>query len=132
MAKKKIFISYDYDNDRNYKNLLLAWDANSDFDFSFSDQSADVGIDSDDAVAIKRAISAKINNATYFLCLVGTKTYLSDWVDWEINKAVELNKKLVAVKIDKDNVSPSAILGVGATWALSFTFDAIKKAIDDA
>jgi hypothetical protein len=26
MAKKKVFISYDYDNDKHYKNLLLAWD----------------------------------------------------------------------------------------------------------
>ena len=42
MAKRKIFISYDYDNDRNYKNMLLAWDKNQEFDFGFSDQSADI------------------------------------------------------------------------------------------
>ena len=53
MAKKKVFISYDYDNDKHYKNLLLAWDKNSDFDFGFSDQSADVSIDSTNAAAIK-------------------------------------------------------------------------------
>ena len=63
MAKKSIFISYDYDNDRAYKNLLLAWDKNSDFDFGFNDQSADVSIDSTDASVIKRAISAKINGS---------------------------------------------------------------------
>lgn len=63
MAKRKIFISYDYDIDRNYKNMLLAWDKNQDFDFGFSDQSADVSIDSNDAAAIKRTISAKINEA---------------------------------------------------------------------
>lgn len=67
MAKKKIFISYDYDNDKNYKNLLKAWDANGTFDLSFHDHSADVSIDSKNAAAIKRAISAKINSATYFL-----------------------------------------------------------------
>ena len=132
MAKKKVFISYDYDNDRNYKNLLLAWDANDEFDFSLYDQSIDVSVDSDDAYVIKRVISARINSSTYFLCIIGEKTYLSDWVNWEINKAVELNKKIVAVKIDSDNTSPSAILGIGATWAMSFTFDSIKKAIDNA
>ena len=73
MAKKTIFISYDYDNDRNYKNMLLAWDANKEFDFGFTDHSVDVSIDSTDAAAIKRAISAKINNATYFLCIVGKR-----------------------------------------------------------
>ena len=83
MVKKTIFISYDYDNDRKYKNMLLAWDKNTEFDFGFRDQSADVSIQSLDAAAIKRAISAKINVATYFLCLVGSKTSKSDWVGCE-------------------------------------------------
>ncbi len=132
MAKKKIFVSYDYDNDKHYKNLLRAWDKNSDFDFGFSDQSADVSINSTDAVAIKRAISAKINNATFFLCIVGKKTHQSDWVAWEIEKAVELKKKIVAVKTDQSNNTPSGLYGVGASWAMSFTFDSIKQAIDNA
>jgi len=132
MSKKKIFISYDYDNDKRDKNLLLAWDKNSAFDFSFDDHSADVSIDSKDADAIKRAISAKINSATYFLCIIGENTHKSKWVKWEISKAVALEKKLVAVKKDSTNTSPDEILGVGASWAMSFTFDSITKAIDDA
>ncbi len=129
MAKPKIFISYDYDNDRHYKNMLLAWDKNDEFDFAFSDHSADVSIQSTNADAIKRAISAKINSATHFLCIVGAKTSKSAWVTWEINKAKELKKKLVAVKTASNNTSPSGLLTAGASWAMSFTFDAIKKAI---
>ena len=132
MAKKKIFVSYDYDNDRHYKYLLLAWDQNSEFDFAMSDQSADVSIRSYDAAAIKRAISAKINAATRLLCVVGSGTHRSDWVAWEIEKAKELGKKLVAVKISYSHTTPSGLLGSGATWAMSFTFDAIKKAVDDS
>lgn len=131
MAKKKIFVSYDYDNDKDYKNMLLAWDKNSEFDFGFSDESADVSIQSTDAAVIKRAISAKINAATYFLCLVGKKTSKSRWVAWEIDKAKELKKKIVAVKISSGNTTPNELLGAGASWAMSFTFDAIKKAIED-
>jgi hypothetical protein len=132
MATKKVFVSYDYDNDKHYKNLLLAWDANRDFDFYLNDQSVDVSVDSTDAGAIKRVISSKINESTYFLCLIGKKTSKGQWVTWEINKAVELKKKIVAVKTESANETPSAILGVGATWALSFRFDSIKKAIDEA
>ena len=132
MAKKKIFVGYDYDNDRHYKNLLLAWDRNREFDFGFSDQSADVSIQSTNVAAIKRAISAKINAATYFLCLVGEKTYKSCWVAWEIGKAKELRKRLVVVKISSRNVTPNGLLGAGASWAMSFTFNAIKDAIEDA
>lgn len=36
MAKKKIFINFDYTNDHSYKDLLLAWDKNQDVDFSFN------------------------------------------------------------------------------------------------
>ena len=68
-------MSYHYHSDKHYKNLLKAWDANGTFDFNFHDHSADVSINSTNATAIKRAISAKINNATYFLCLVGEKTH---------------------------------------------------------
>ncbi|XJZ27281.1 TIR domain-containing protein [Bacillota bacterium Lsc_1132] len=132
MAKKKVFISYSYNEDKHYKNLLLAWDANSDFDFSFNDQSVDVSVDSTDAAAIKRVISNKINNSTYFLCIIGENTHKKDWVKWEINKAVELNKKIIAVKTKSTNESPSEILGIGASWAMSFTFDSISNAINNA
>lgn len=132
MAKPKIFISYDYDNDKHYKNMLVAWDKNDEFDFAFSDHSADVSIQSTNADAIKRAISAKINSATHFLCIVGAKTSKSGWVVWEIDKAKELKKKLVAVKTASDNPTPSGLLNSGASWAMSFTFDAIKKAVDGA
>lgn len=132
MAKKKLFISYDYDNDRHYKNLLLTWDANREFDFGFSDQSADVLIDSTNATAIKRAISAKINDATYFLCIVGKKTHTSKWVVWEIGKAVELKKRIVVVKTDSQNPTPAGLLSVGAKFAMSFTFESIQKAVEGA
>lgn len=127
---KKIFISYDYDSDKHYKNLLKAWDENGTFYFNFHDQSADVSINSTNAAAIKRAISAKISNATYFLCLVGEKTYNSSWVKWEIDKAVELNRRIVAVKIKNTNTTPNELLGVGAKWAMSFTEDEITNAVN--
>ncbi len=33
--KKKVFVSFDYDNDKQYKFLLQAWDANPNFNFVF-------------------------------------------------------------------------------------------------
>ena len=116
-----------------YKNLLLAWSANDLFaDFYINDQSVTEPVDSDRAAPIKRAISAKISAATGLLCIVGKKTYTSRWVAWEINKAVELHKMIIAVKVEKDCTTPDTLYGVGATWALSFNFAAIKKAIEDA
>jgi hypothetical protein len=129
--KKRVFISYDYDNDKHYKNLLLAWDANKQFDFYISDYSADVSINSKDATAIKSVLSRYINQGTIFLVILGKKTHKSAWVNWEINKALELGKKIVAVKTERENISPYELMGVGANWAMTFTYDAISRAINN-
>jgi hypothetical protein len=41
MAKKRVFISYDYKNDKNYRDLALAWDKNANHDFNFYDMSVE-------------------------------------------------------------------------------------------
>lgn len=52
------------------------------------------------------------------------------WMAWEIRKAIELKKKLVAAKTDSTNNSPTAMQGVGASWSTIFNFDSIKKALN--
>ncbi|GMG78149.1 TIR domain-containing protein [Bacillus safensis] len=132
---KKIFISYDYDNDKTYKNMLVAWSKNNTPNFKdiqFEDGSTDVSVNSTDTGAIRRAISRRMNTCGYFLLLVGEDTHKSSWCDWEIDKAKELGMKLVAVKINNSNTSSIGILNSKAKWAKSFTKEAIKKAIDEA
>ena len=130
MAKNRVFVSYDYDNDKTSKDRLLRWDVDKEFDFSSYDQSLDLPVDSNDAVAIKEILSARIGSSSHFLCIVGKQTYRSGWAAWETQTAVELKKKLVAVKTDSINNSPSALQIAGASWSMLFTFDSIKRAID--
>lgn len=141
MAKKKVFVSFDYENDNYYKFLLEAWDANPEFDFYFSDLSSKE-IKSNDIPTIKRALTAKINQANYTLVIVGkyANTQHEDykeigyknWINFEIAKSKSNKNKLVAIKIDKEFTSPDELKGVGAEWAMSFTKDAIIKAIEAA
>ncbi len=132
MAKKTVFISYDYDNDAYYKNLLLAWDANKQFDFELYDGSLKTSINSTNAAYIKSKIKPLIKKSTHLLCLIGKEGGTNEWINWEVQTAVDELKKLVAVKIDRSYASPPAIYNNGASWANSYTFDAIKKALDDA
>ena len=83
MAKPKVFISFDYDNDKHYKNLLVAWNENKNFDLSFYDGSVTVPVNSEAAGPIRRVIAQRIKACPRFLCLVGSKTSQSDWVAWE-------------------------------------------------
>jgi len=140
MAKKKVCISFDYENDRNYKNLLAAWDANSNFEFSFNDLTP-TEINSNDYSRVKAVITQRISSATYLLVIVGEhandvhprRVEIGDrnWLNWEINKAKELGKKVVAVKLNKSYESPTALLNSGASWAMSFTKDSIIKALNE-
>ena len=129
MAKNRVFIGYDYDNDKAAKDRLLGWDTNNEFCFSSYDRSFDVAVDSDEAVATKQDVAARIGDSIHFLRIVGKETYRSGWMAWEIRKAVELKKKLLAAKTDSTNNSPTAMQRVGASWITTFNFDSIKKAV---
>ncbi|CAN5875382.1 hypothetical protein BH11BAC7_BH11BAC7_11850 [soil metagenome] len=131
-ARRKVFISYNFDQDRHYKNLLLAWDSNGSFDFHMRDYSADVSIASTEGSVIRRVIAAKINKGNYFVVLVGKETWKCEWVKWEIAKAKELKKKIVAVKIDRCNEAPGELYGAGVAWVYSFKLKSINNAIKKA
>jgi hypothetical protein len=131
MAKTKVFVSYDHSEDANYKRLLQAWDANPDFDFEFDSRGPNVPINSVDAGVIKTNLTKMLKSATHLLVIVGSKSYTSDWMTWEIARAKEpdIRLKLAAVKIEKANVTPSGLLNVGTSWATSFTRDRIVEAL---
>jgi len=121
--------------------MLEAWDANPDFDFYFSDKSSQE-INSESVSVVKQVLSAKINQATYTLVIVGAEANhqhkdhkeigYKNWQNYEIAKSKEHGNKLVGVKIDKSYTSPDELLNSGASWAMSFTKDAVVKALNDA
>ena len=82
MAKNRVFIGYDYDNDKAAKDRLLGWDTNNEFCFSSYDRSFDVAVDSDEAVATKQDVAARIGDSIHFLCIVGkeTPTAVAGWL----------------------------------------------------
>ena len=140
MAKKKVFVSFDYTNDKMYKFLLDAWDANKNLDFVFNDCSADE-IQSNYIPAIKAGLTRRINSSNYTLVLIGKeankvhKDHVSigyrNWINFEIAQSKANNNKIVAVKLDSSYESPVEVLGIGAKWAMSFNQDSIIKALNE-
>ena len=138
---KKVFVSFDYDKDRNYKFLLNAWDKNDKFNFSFADHSSQE-IDSDEVARVKAALTRKINSADVTLVIVGKDANkkhpdseeigYKNWINFEVAKSIDADNSLVAVKIDSNYTSPDELLGSGASWAMSFTEENIINALDKA
>jgi hypothetical protein len=108
---KKVFVSYDHSEDVHYKDLLRAWDANTDFDFEFDLRSPNVAIDSSDASVVQGALTKKMKESDYILVIVGEKSHTSKWMKWEINRAQEGDTKLkfAAVRIGTSNVYPASL-----------------------
>lgn len=141
MAKIKIFISFDYTNDHHYKDLLQAWNSNDNFEFSFDNRTPSE-INSNRIPTIKASLTTKISQADITLVIVGSECNklhkdhvligYRNWQIFEISKSKELRKKIVAVKLNIYNDSPSELLGCGVSWALSFSYNAIKRAIENA
>lgn len=140
MAKKKVFISFDYTNDKQYKYLLDAWDSNKNMEFVFNDCSSGE-IQSNNIATVKAALTRRINTTTYTLVIIGAeankrhKDYKAigykNWINFEIAKSKENDNKLVAVKINKSYESPDELIGVNAKWAMSFSQEAIIKALSE-
>lgn len=139
--RKQIFISFDYDHDRHYRYLLTAQSKNQMFDIDFYDHTPGE-IQTNDIGRIKAALTQKIRQASYTLVIVGKHANAfhrhwmqigtRNWQWWEIEKSIELGRRLIAVKIDRSNDAPEPLYSQGATWAHSFNVEAIAKAIDEA
>jgi hypothetical protein len=134
MAKAKVFVSYDHSEDKHYKYLLQAWDANPDFDFEFDSRGPNVAINSTDAAVIKTRLATLMKEATHLLVIVGEKSATSEWMTWEIERAKkdDIKLKLAAIKLAKANITPPGLLNVGTAWATSFERDRIVEALKAA
>lgn len=137
----KIFVSFDFDHDRQNKYTLNMWDGNDNIDFEFNDGSTRE-IQSWDISRVKAAITTKIRQSDAILVLIGEyadschkdrmEIGYRNWQYFEIAKALEAGKKIIAVKLEKGNKTPNLLYGVGASWAMSFSLDSIKAAIHRA
>src|SRR5690606_16991256 len=69
-VRKRVFISFDYDHDRNYRYLLSALCANPRSDLDFDDLTPEE-IDTSDVGRVKAVLTRKIRDATHTLVIVG-------------------------------------------------------------
>lgn len=137
----KICISFDWHNDRNYRNLLSAWLANPKNPIDFQDLTPGA-IDTSDVGWVKAVLNTQIRAATHTLVLVGAyantthrdsvKIGTRNWIWWEIEQSKVERKRLIAVKLKNDNPTPDPLYNSSAKWAMSFTQDAIIKAINES
>ena len=139
-SKKKVFVSFDYDHDRHYKYLLQAWDANPDFDFVFKDQTPGE-INTYDIGRIKAALTAKINDATHTLFIVGAYANQQhkdhrligfiNWMNFEAYQSIQNGNYLAVVKLEKSYSIPQE-LKAKYWWIAGFSEKNVIQVLNDS
>jgi hypothetical protein len=122
MAKKKVFVSFDYDNDKTLKDFIIGQAKNSDSPFEVSDNSLkEAKPEKDWFEHAKRAIG----RADVFIIMLGPKTRNASGVLKELKAAVEKNKPKFQIIGYRDGSSDWAVPGGGRTY--SWNWENLKK-----
>ncbi len=95
-GRKNVFISFAYE-DVDEVNLLRAHAKNEKSDIEFNDRSVQEPYESDRADYIRSRLGDRINQASTVVVYLSDHTARSSWVRWEVEKAIELSKRVVAV-----------------------------------
>lgn len=138
MYKTKIFVSFDFEKDRHYKYTLDMWNCNPSFEFTCDDRSARE-IQTSSISIVKNVLSRKINEASTVVVIIGEDANklhrdwreigYRNWQNFEIAKAKQLGKKLIAVQLNSHYQYPEELQNANAIRVYSFTQSAILKAI---
>lgn len=121
MAKKKVFVSFDFDNDEILKTFLIGQSKLPDSPFEISDVSLKEAAPEKDWVDKAKA---KIKTADVVIVIVGPSTYKAPGVLKEVKMANNLGKKIIQIIGYKDG-NYTRVEGAGLLYA--WNWENLKK-----
>jgi hypothetical protein len=122
MAKTKVFVSYDFDNDKTLYDFIIGQAKLLDSPFEVSDHSLKEAAPEKDWVGKARAA---ISRADKFIVMLGPKTKSAPGVKKEVALAKELGKTRFQIIGYKDGSRDWAVPDAGTTY--SWNWDNLKK-----
>jgi len=129
MAKSyTIFISHSwaYIDDLNSLKRLL--ENRGYFNVQFEEATPDVPINSENAYYIRQRLKQKISNSDVVLGIAGIYASHSEWMAWELDKALELGKPIIGV-VPRGAERVSTVVSSRANEVVRWNTDSIVEAI---
>jgi len=115
--RRRVFLSF-HQEDRDQVAGFRLMVANPNVALELYDAGLREAINSERGSYIKQVISKKISASSVALCLIGNGTAWREWVDWELNTALELRKGLCGVRLKGSRGrTPPILTEVGAPIA---------------
>lgn len=140
MARPKICISFDYENDKYSRFTIRLWNTNKNIDFDIIDKTPNE-IDTNNISRIKAGLTTKISESNILLVISGddinaphknrSEIGCINWQNWECKKALELDKKIILVKLHSNNSIPTELLGEKREDVVGLELEKVKKAISN-
>lgn len=127
-TKKRVFISFDVDNDLGAKNLLAGQAKNEDSPFDFNDASVKEPLSGDWEEKVRR----RLDNIDLVIVLCGEHTHKAQGVASELRmtQQKDLPYFLLAAYSDRDCTKPKTALANDKMY--KWTWDNLKRLIDGA
>jgi len=98
MAKNyEVFISHSWDYVDDLKRLRTLLENRGYFNVNFNEVAPEDAIDSTNSAYVKSVLSTKIANSDIVLGIAGIYASYSDWMQWELDKALEKEKPILGV-----------------------------------
>src|SRR5258708_6722154 len=128
MAKKRVFISFDFDNDSGAKLMLVGQAKHEDSPFDFTDASVKDHLSGDWKDKVRR----RMDNIDVVIVLCGEKTHTATGVAAELKIAQEKSKEyfLLAAYSDKTCTSPTSALSSDKIY--KWTWPILKELVGGA
>lgn len=124
MAKKRVFVSYDYDNDKILKDFIIGQSKLSDSPFEVMDTSLKEEAPERDWLA---KAETKIKGSEMVIVMVGPKTHTAPGVSKEVALARKWQVPIAQVIGYKDS-SPNAVSNAGRLY--SWNWENLKKLLN--
>lgn len=128
MAKKAIFISFDYDNDEFLRTALVGQSKHPDSPFDISDRSIKEPLDGN----WKEKAKGRIERADLMIVLCGEKTHMAAGIAAEVKLAQELEKPYFLLWGYSDKTCTKPITALSTDKIYKWTWDNLKALIDGA
>ena len=122
MAKKKVFVSFDFDNDKALKDFIIGQAKLDDSPFEVSDFSLKEAAPEKEWLAKAKAA---ISRAEVFIVMLGSKTKNAPGVLKEVKLANELNKTKFQLIGYRDGSEDWAVPNAGRVYR--WNWDNLKK-----
>ena len=98
LKRRMIFTSHAWDYNDDYWTIVNWFNNASNFAWSNCSVPSHDGLPDTTTAGLKRAITRQINPAQVVIIIAGMYAAHSDWIDYEIDEAVRLEKTIIGIR----------------------------------